>query len=50
MKLTDKDVVINHEAKLIEIQRYKSPLMHHAKWVERLQAMFPDYTVVPPAK
>ena len=50
MKLTDNDVVINHEAKLIEIQRYKSPLMHHAKWVERLQAMFPGYTVVPPAK
>ena len=50
MKLNDKDVVINHEAKLIEIQRYKSPLMHHAKWVERLQEEFPDYTVVPPAK
>ena len=50
MKLNDNDVRINHEAKLIEIQRYKSPLMHHAKWVERLQAMFPDYTVVPPAK
>ena len=50
MKLDDNDVTINHEAKLIEIQRYKSPLMHHAKWVERLQSMFPDYTVVPPAK
>ena len=50
MKTNDKDVTINHEAKLIEIHRYKSPLMHHAKWVERLQAMFPDYTVVPPAK
>ena len=50
MKLNDKDVTINHEAKLIVLHRRKSPLMHHAKWVELLQAEFPGYTVVPPAK
>ena len=50
MKLNDNDVTINHEAKLIEIHRRKSPLIHHAKWVERLQEQYPDYTVVPPAK
>ena len=48
--MKNKDVSINHEAKLIEIHRYKSPLIHHAKWVERLQAEYPDYIVVPPAK
>ena len=50
MKTNKNEVTINHEAKLIELHVRKAPLMHHAKWVERLQAMFPDYTVVPPAK
>ena len=46
----NQDVTINHEAKLIEVHRYKSPLIHHAKWVQRLQEEYPGYTVVPPAK
>ena len=46
----NQDVTINHEAKLIVVHRYKSPLIHHAKWVQRLQEEYPGYTVVPPAK
>lgn len=46
----NQDVTINHEAKLIEVHRYKSPLIHHAKWIQRLQEEYPGYTVVPPSK
>ena len=39
---------VNPETKEIQLLVRKSPLIHHAKWVERLQADYPDYKILPP--
>lgn len=40
------DYTIDDENQTIIILQRKSPLIHHHKWVEKLQKDYPGYTVV----
>lgn len=44
------EYTVDNENKLIILLVRKSPLIHHAKWVEKLRADYPEYTVVPYSK
>ena len=41
------DYTVDEETKSLRILVRKSPLIHHAKWIERLLKDYPGYTIVP---
>lgn len=43
-----KTYTVDDKNKTIQIVRRLSPLLHHAKLVERLQEDYPGYTILPP--
>ena len=46
----EKTYIVDDEAKTIQLIRRLTPLMLHAKFVERLRVQYPGYTIIPPAK
>ena len=40
------DYTVDNKSRTIFILQRKSPLIHHAKWVEKLMKDYPGYTVV----
>jgi hypothetical protein len=42
--------IVNNMRKEITLLRRLSPLIHHAKQMERLRKEYPDYVIIPPER